>query len=133
MILTSDERARIRYHLGFPELGLQPVLALGFPSGGHPAFLVERSMDHVLPEAIPKLREVLQECECVEAQLRETRSQRLKVSQVGSTRIRAREELEDLRDLYAYWTDRLADMLAVVKNPFSLAHQGAGGVTVVGP
>jgi hypothetical protein len=122
MALTQDERARTRYHLGFPNIGNATVLALGFPAGGHPAFLLEAAMTQILPEAEPKFREVLNSCECIEQQIQQTRS-RLSTHSTGTVNFRPREELEDLEDQYDYWTDALVDIFGVNKNPFSKKHQ----------
>ncbi len=90
-------------------------------------------MNQILPEAEPKFREVLFQCECVEKQIQEAR-RRLKTSTAGEVVLRPREELEDLEDQYDYWTDALVDIFGVNKNPFSKKHQRIGGeYFVVGP
>lgn len=105
------------------------VLALGVPSAGHPMFLLERQMDKVLPEAEPKIRSILCECDAVEGQLKQARG-RLGVEISANTRFRPREELDDLMDLYDYWTDSLADELAAQKNVYSAKHRGSGYMLV---
>jgi hypothetical protein len=133
MALTLVERARVRYHLGFPNIGQAVSLALGVPAAGHPAFLLEAAMNAILPEAEPKLREVLLQCDCIEQQLQDTRK-RLSAMDVGGVKLRGREELEDLEDQYDYWTDALVDIFGVNKNPFSKKHQRLGGeYFVAGP
>lgn len=130
MALTQEERARVRYHLGFPNIGNATVLALGFPAAGHPAFLLEAAMDQILPEAEPKFREVLAQCECIESQQQDARK-RIQTAAVGTVVLRGREELEDLEDQYDYWTDALVDIFGVNKNPYSKKHQRVGGEYVV--
>jgi len=130
MALTQPEKARIRYHLGFPNIGTATVLALGFPAGGHPAFLLESAMNQILPESEPLVRNAVLQCDCIEQQLAEAR-QRLKVNTAGNVILRGREELEDLEDQYDYWTDALVDIFGVNKNPFSKKHQRVGGEYVV--
>lgn len=130
MALTQEERARIRYHLGFPNVGNQTILALGVPAAGHPAFLLETTMNNVLPEAEPTLRGLIKQCDCVEAQLADARS-RLKASVAGNVVLRGPEELEALEDQYDYWTDALVDVFGVNKNPFSKKHQRVGGEYIV--
>lgn len=131
MALTEEEKARTRYHAGFPNIGTGAVIALGFPAGGHPAFLLEAAMNSILPQAEDKFREVLTQCECIERQMQEART-RLKAATAGSVVLRGREELEDLEDQYDYWTDALVDVFGVNKNPFSKKHQ-RGGYTVINP
>jgi hypothetical protein len=48
----------------------------------------------------------------------------------ANTRFRPREELDDLMDLYDYWTDSLADELAAQKNVYSAKHRGSGYMLV---
>ena len=126
MALSREEKSRIRYHLGFPTIGYTTVLALGFPAGGHPAFLLDSAMDSIRPEAEPKCREVLWQCECIEKQMQEARK-RLPALTVGGVALRPREELQDLEEQYTYWTDALVDIFGVNKNPFSKKHQSLGG------
>ena len=130
MSLTQPEKARIRYHLGFPNIGTATVLALGFPAGGHPTFLLESAMNQVLPEAEPLVRNAILQCDCIEKQLAEAR-QRLKAATAGSVILRGREELEDLEDQYDYWTDALVDVFGVIKNPFSKKQQRVSGEYIV--
>lgn len=93
-------------------------------------FLLEQQMTKVLPEAEPQVREILCECDAVEKQLKQARG-RLGVEVSANTRFRPRQELEDLQDLYNYWTDALADILAAQKNVYSAKHQGLGGYVLV--
>ena len=133
MALTQQEKARIRYHLGFPNISAGTQLGLGFPAAGHPAYLLESAMDDILPEAEPKVREVLAQCECIERQMMEAK-RRLIASSVGEVDLRGPEELEALEDQYDYWTDALVDIFGVNKNPFSKKHQRMVDMyTVVGP
>lgn len=130
MAFTDVEKSRIRVHLGYPSIGSASVLALGVPAAGHPMFLLERQMEKLLPEAEPQARAILCECDAIENQMRQART-RLGVDVSANTKFRPREELEDLLDLYAYWTDALADILAAQKNLYSSKHSGIGGYTLV--
>ncbi len=130
MAITDQERARTRYHLGFPNVGNQTILALGVPAAGQPSFLLEATMGNILPEAEPTFRSVLNQCDCIESQLADARK-RVSVSTAGGVVLRGREELEDLEDQYDYWTDALVDIFGVNKNPFSKKHQRVGGEYVV--
>jgi hypothetical protein len=120
-MLTDAEKQRARYHLGYPGMSTIPTAALGVLGTGQAAFLVERAFTHVLPVAEDKIREILCECDAIESQTKQAR-QRLSIAQSDTTRFRTREELRDLDDLYALWTDKLADILSVPKNPYSYAH-----------
>lgn len=110
--------------MGYPQLGTGVALALGVPAGGQLGFLIEMAMDRILPEAEPRVREILQELVCIEAQMKENR-QRAKAAQTGDIKLRAREEAEDLEDLYSDWVDKLSDVFSIGPNPFS--HQRRKG------
>ncbi len=122
-MLTQEERALTRYHLGYPQVGNNTVLALGYPTGGQMQFLLEAMMDQILPEGEPIFRKTLQQCICVEAQMIEARS-RLKAEAVGTITLRGGAELENLEDQYEYWTDALADIFDGNKNPYSSKFRG---------
>ena len=133
MALTEFERSRIRYHLGFPNVGYTTVLGLGFPAAGQPAFLLEAAMSSLLPEGEPTVRYAVKQCDCIEAQLAEART-RMKAQTAGEVILRATEEIANLEEQYRYWTDALVDCFGVVKNPFSKKHQLIDGqVFVVHP
>lgn len=125
MAFTSIEKVAIRHHLGFPQLSSVAILALGVPAASQTQFLLEDAMTRVFPEAEPKTRQILAECECIERQMQEARS-RIKIAATGDVVLRGREELEDLEDAYDLWTDKLVDIFGVNKNPFSKTHQRVG-------
>ena len=133
MSLTQFERARIRYHLGFPNVGYTTVLGLGFPAAGQPAFLLEAAMSSLLPEGESTVRYAIKQADCIEAQLAEARA-RMKAQTAGEVILRATEEVANLEEQYTYWTDALVDCFGVNKNPFSKKHQMLSGqVFVVNP
>lgn len=121
-MLTPEQRAAIAYHLGFPGISQRTQIALGFPAAGHPRFILESAMNRVLPESEPLVLRALGECECIDRQLQDARRNRIQVSKVDTIDLRGPGELADLEDQYDLWTDKLADLLGVLKNPFSLVH-----------
>ena len=130
MALQPPERARISYHLGFPGVSQNTQIALGFPAAGHTRFILESALNRLLPEWEPMVLRALAECDCIDAQLADARKSRIQVSSVDQIRLRGAEELADLEDQYSLWTSKLADLLGVVKNPFSHVH-ARGQVTLV--
>lgn len=126
MAFSLEEKSRIRVHLGYPSIGSASVLSLGVPAGGQFMFLLESQMDKLLPEAETQAREILCECDAVEKQLKQARG-RLGVRSAAETSFRPREEIEDLTELYGYWTDALADILSAQKNVYSAKHQRIQG------
>ena len=68
-MLTPEERERCRYHLGYLNITEQVALSLGFPSASQLGFILESSMNNLLPEGEPGVRRALQELDCIEDQL----------------------------------------------------------------
>lgn len=130
MALSLEERVRVRHHLGYPQLGTIPMLSLGVPSAGQPAWLLEMAMDRLLPEAEPLARRVLGQCDSIEKQMCEARGRLPVVRVIGSIDLN-QNELEKLTDEYVRWTDKLADVFTAMKQPFSLYHQKLDGVVFV--
>ena len=121
-MLTPPERARIAYHLGYPGFAQNVQVALGVPAAGHTRFILESTMNTLLPDFEPSVRQALAECDCIDAQLADARKTRIQVSKVDQIMLRGADELADLEDQYDLWTSKLADLLGTVKNPFSLMH-----------
>ena len=133
MALTLDERARVRYHLGYLNVDTPAALALGVVSASHSGFLVESTMNTLKLEAEPLVRRFVLELDCIDVQLSKART-RLSVSEVANVKLRGPEELEALEDQYSYWAKSLADTLGVPINPFSLKHQRlCGEVFIIDP
>ncbi len=131
-MITEEEKGRIRYHLGYPDILQNTQIALGFPAAGHTQFILETAMDRVRPSGEPLVRRALNECECIDAQLSQSRRQRLSTAAVDGIVLRGPEELAELEDQYNLWCGKLADVLGVTFNPFSHVHQ-RGEIYVIEP
>lgn len=127
MSFTDREKARVRHFLGYPSWSSQAAsIQLGFPSGSQPLFLLEQAFDRILPDGEEAVRKDLCECEDVENQLGSARK-RMRADQLGNLKV-ARDETDRLRKELIFWTQRLADDLGVVKNPYSsMAYHGMPG------
>ena len=131
MSLTLEERAKIADHLGYPGITQGLAIALGVPAASHPRFALEAQMSHLVPEVEVVVRRNLAECECILDQLSGARRTRIQASAVANVGLRGPEELAELERQYTAWTNRLADSLGAIKNPFSLTHQALGGEIMV--
>jgi hypothetical protein len=120
--------------MGYPQMGTGPALVLGTPASGQFSFLIERAMDQIYPEAEDRVREILAELDCVEAQISDAKS-RLKVTRAENVYLRASEEITDLEDLYVYWVTGLEDIFGIPCNPFSrrMSRIGYGTLRVEEP
>lgn len=127
MAFQDQEKARIRHFLGYPSWGqLSNAIQLGYPSGGHPLFLLEQSFNRMLPDGEATIRKDLCECESIEEQLSGSR-ERMQAKSLGKLHLNPAER-EDLRKELEFWKKRLADDLGVFPNPSSLMEsQGSAG------
>ncbi len=126
----SEETAILRF-LRYPDWqSLAQSMQLGYPAASQPLFLVRDSFKRMTGPARAKIREDLAELERIEAQLSEARS-RYKMRRVGgsdSVEFNSKEERQLLIADLKLWTQRLADDLGVVVNPYSQgAYEGIGG------
>ena len=148
-MLTPEERERCRYHLGYLNITEQVALSLGFPSASQLGFILESSMNNLLPEGEPGVRRALQELDCIEDQLSAmrpgleakktgarnpsdtSRTQPVMLQRQGALR----QALRELEAQYQFWSASLADTLGAPKNPFSEKHNliGSGPPMVVEP
>lgn len=131
MALTLEEKSKIADHLGYPGISRNTAIALGVPAMAHPAFALWDQMDRLIPEAEPIIRRNLGECDCILDQLSGARRSRLQAAVVANVGLRGPDELAELERQYALWTNRLADSLGAIKNPFSLVHQDLAGEIMV--
>ena len=131
MALTDEEKTKVRRYLGYLNVTAAGSIALGVPSASQPLFIVESSMNRVLPEGESILREYLTELDCIEAQIKESRRKRQSVAQVGDVKMRGAEELDVLYEELGTWACRLSDLLAAPINPQSELHRRIYGATSV--
>jgi len=133
--LNDAEKERVRYHMGYLNVGVPRTISLGVPSAGQPQFILESAMNDILPDGEPGVRRCIQELDCIEDQLSKFRSS-LEVKKTGGgVELRGREAFDILGDQYVDWASQLADTLGSPLNPFGqrLARFGAGPGTVLEP
>ena len=127
--LSLAERARCRWHLGYPSLQAFASIQLGMIAVSQPLFLVERSMDNLLDEAIPIFREHIMRLDEINLQLDEART-RFKAAKVDEITLQA-DETFMLRREYKMWATSLADLLGCPINAYSEKfNSGFGGAPV---
>ncbi len=114
--LTPEERARIRYHLGYPNVQPYATFALGTPSSSESLFAIEGAFDKVIPQALPKIRELMAKCDETEEQRFEFQPD-LEVSKVCDIELRP-DAQRQLSNQYDYWRNGLANQLGVYCNPY---------------
>lgn len=126
MAFTKYERERIKYHLGYLNTYLGSSISLGVPSASQTLFILESSMNDIIPEAESFARRAVSELDCIEDQLSQARD-RLPASRTDQTYLRGPEEMDELESQYDLWSKKLADVFGVPINPFSKVHQRVSG------
>lgn len=132
MALSSEERERCRYHLGYLNLSQQTAISLGFPSASQLGFILESSMNELLTVAEPGVRRAIQELDCIEDQMSSNRATLQLHSSGGGVKFSGDDGMLALENQYRWWRNKLSDTLGSPPNPFSLTNQNldhqSGGV-----
>jgi hypothetical protein len=132
--LSLQEKSRIRYHLGYPQVQAAASIQIGLPATTQTLFLVEYSMENVLEEAIPQIRSIISVLDSTELNLMAAQ-ERLAAAQLGSMVLRSAKagesEPDALEREYVRWARRLGDVFGCVPNPFAQRFRSASGARIV--
>lgn len=132
MGLSVVDKARIRGHLGYPNISLMSAMQEGIPSATQPMFVLEPAMDNVLDEALPLIYQELDLLDAIDAQLKAALP-RLAAIELGDLKLRTGRSGESEGDLlrreYRYHQQRLANQLGVWVNGLSV-FGGASGAAI---
>lgn len=126
--LQPDDRERVRYHLGFPNVASSASLAFGVPISVETIFIVEKTMDFVLDVAVPRVRNILNTLEYIEQRMIRALPH-LAASALGDLKVERSDgtETDLLEREYCRWASRLADLLGAPKYAYSLRSKAGGG------
>jgi hypothetical protein len=131
-MFNDDEKAAIRYYLGYPGISQSRMLSLGIPDASQLQFILELNFDNVLPSHEPYIRRALQELGCIEDQQSKLRGSLGVTHVVGSVKLDTVGALEALDDQFVNWTCKLSDLLGAPPNVFSNTNNRlrmAGGIS----
>lgn len=117
MALTLEEQAKVRHHLGYPNVNPATMLQFGIPAPQQTLFLVESAMTRLLPDGENIVRRYVKVLDDIETKLVESQD-RLAATQLDSLRLNA-QEADLLEREYNRWANRLANVLAVPLYPFA--------------
>lgn len=129
--LAEEEKVRIRHHLGYPNVEAASTFYLGVPAAMQTTFMIEGAMNKILPAAVGKARELLCRLDAIENQVF-CGSDLADVNKIGEIEVN-QERVRTLADYYVLAAQGLANLLAVVDNPFDLrtwTAKGKGGINV---
>jgi hypothetical protein len=129
--LDTQERERVRYHMGY--LSVQPAASItfGLPAPIQTLFLLELAMDKILPEAEDRVRRLLTVLDGIECRMIDGQNY-LVATQLDQMYIRT-DHIEALEWEYSRWASRLSDELGAPLYPGShkftklFRNYGSGG------
>jgi hypothetical protein len=116
-VLSEEEKARIRHHLGYILTDPVSSIQLGVPRASQPQFLVEGQMNRIPDTAVGMIRRYVDILDKLEGTLLDAVS-RFKASKLGEITLRDNETAM-IEGEYFRWATRLADDLGVPLNIYS--------------
>lgn len=124
MPLDDTTKARVRKHMGYPQVALAPSIQFGIPKPMPMAFLLESAMENILGEAIPRVMELLEVLDATEQKMLDAQCQLAadklgEINLAGSMDSQSRLVTDRFEDEYARWAKRLADVFGAPLYPFS--------------
>lgn len=129
-MLTNEEKARIRHHMGYLNVQAAATFQLGVPAALQTTFMIEQAFTKILPEAENMVKVFLCRLDDVEKQV----FGNLDFAEIESTaNIKVDpKRLAKLAQTYKIAQEGLANLLGVPPNPFDMRSwlQGAGGMNV---
>lgn len=130
-VLSTADRERARYHLGYMNVSQAPAIQVGIPRPVETMFLVEQAFDLVLPAAVERVVAILDTLDNIEAELREAPLY-LAAQSIGDMVLRpssgAGSHPNALEREYTRWAERLADLLGCPLYPGSHRFGSPGGI-----
>jgi hypothetical protein len=124
MPLTDDDKARARYHLGYPALTTAASLQFGVPALTQTNFLVESALNRILESMIPRVRSILKTLDDVELKLIDSQD-RLAATKLDTLTLN-NSEPGMLENEYRRFGYRLAELLGVPVYPYSARYRQTG-------
>lgn len=131
MSLTDEEKAKIRAHMGYLNVGSASTFNLGVPAALQTTFMIEGAWDKVLPVAENLVRTYLCRLDEIEAEVF-AGSDLADVLETSNIKINP-NRLRDLAKYYLIAQESLANLLGVPPNPFDMRswiQTNSGGINV---
>lgn len=129
-MLTNEEKARIRHHLGYLNVQAAATFQLGVPAALQTTFMIELAFTKVLPEAENMLKVFLCRLDDVEKQVFGNLDL-AEIESTGAVKVDPKR-LSKLAQTYKIAQEGMANLLGVPPNPFDMRSwlQGSGGMNV---
>lgn len=120
--LSEEEKASVRYHLGYPMLDAVSTFAIGIPAAFETAFILEGALNRVRGHTLTRVQKLLCRLESAEDQM-DGDSELLAISGIDEISIDP-EMMGKLDGRYQLWQKALGNVLSVPVNPFDQRRKG---------
>lgn len=129
-MLTNEEKARIRHHMGYLNVQAAATFQLGVPAALQTTFMIELAFEKILPDAENMVKVFVCRMDDVEKQVFGNLDL-AEIESTGSIKVDPKR-LSKLAQTYKIAQESLANLLGVPPNPFDMRSwlQGAGGMNV---
>jgi len=134
-MISENDRARARGHMGYLQVQQSATFQLGIPAGTQTQFTIELAFTKILPSAEKKFRELLDRLDMIEEQIVGD-TENVAVDKVDEIELR-KDEFRQLILRYQHWQGALANLMGIVPNPFDQRpwlgsgwNGGGGGINV---
>jgi hypothetical protein len=126
-MLTLEEKAKLRHHMGYLNVQEAATFVLGIPAGVQTQFMIELSWDKILPEAENLVKIMLCRLDDVEKEVYGG-IDLASVTATGSIQVNP-NRLRELGKYYVLAQQGIANLLGVMPNPYDMRDwvQNAGG------
>jgi hypothetical protein len=129
-MITEDQKARARHHLGYLQVQAASTFQLGIPAAVQTQFVIEGAWDKILPSAEVMFERTLCRLDDIESHMFGGMDL-ADVTQTGNIQVNP-DRLKELGKMYRYAQQSLANMLGIVANPFDQRDwaRAGGGINV---
>lgn len=126
--LTDDEKARVRYHLGYPLLTTAASVQFGQPALTQTSFMVDNALSRITEPGLNYIRSMVKTMDDIEVKLIEAQD-RLAAERLEDLYLR-KDEVDVLESEYRRWGYRLAETIGAPIYPYSKRYQPSGASSV---
>jgi hypothetical protein len=130
-VLTEEEKAKARHHLGYLEVQSAYTFALGIPLNTQTQFMIEGSFNNLLVSAYPKFRELLCRLDSVEQAIY-CGLDLIDIDSIDTIKVN-RQRMKEYAQAYKLAQQSLANMLGTVPNPWDqreFLQMGSAGLNI---
>jgi hypothetical protein len=113
-VLTEEEKAKARHHMGYLEVQSAYTFALGIPLNTQTQFMIEGALNNLLPSAYPKFRELLCRMDAMENQVY-CGAELADIESIDTIKVN-RMRLKEIAQMYLLAQGALGNMLGCTPN-----------------